>query len=85
LKLKEYYEKYKHLYKKRNFIENTFAKIKIPFGDKENTKNPNLARKCILMKLLLINFATYLAILYFLILYFSNTLSNFLSLFEKKV
>ena len=39
LKLKEYYEKYKHLYKKRNLIENIFAKIKIPFGDKENTKN----------------------------------------------
>ena len=77
LKLKEYYEKYKLLYKKRNLIENTFAKIKISFGDKENTKNPNFAKKFILMKLLLLNFATYLAILYFLFLYFSNTLRKF--------
>jgi len=49
--------------KKRNLIENTFAKIKLSFSDRENTKTPNLAKKFILMKLLLLNFATYLAIL----------------------
>ena len=49
------------LYKKRNLIENTFAKIKLLFGDKENTKSPALAKKFILMKLLLLNFATFIA------------------------
>jgi len=63
LKLKTFYEKYKSIYKKRNLVENTFAKIKIPFGDREYTKNINLARKFILMKILILNFATYLAIL----------------------
>jgi len=38
LKLKGYYEKYKHLYKKRNLIKNTFAKIKTSFRNKENTQ-----------------------------------------------
>ena len=73
LKLKEYYEKYKSVYKKRNLIENTFAKIKIPFGDRENTKNISLAKKFILMKiLLLLNFATFLAIIFILLLIFQT-------------
>jgi len=55
------------LYKKINLIENTFAKIKLSFYDRENTKNPNLAKKFILMKLLLLNFATLIAILLFII------------------
>jgi hypothetical protein len=72
LKLKEYYEKYNTLYKKRNLIENTFAKIKLSFGDKENTKSPNLAKKFILMKLLLLNFATFLALFIFLFFIFQT-------------
>jgi len=67
LKLKAFYEKYSYLYKKRNLIENTFAKIKLSFFDRENTKIFNLAKKFILMKLLLLNFATFLAIFLFII------------------
>ena len=74
LKLKEYYEKYHTLYKKRNLIENTFAKIKLSFGDKENTKLPALAKKFILMKLLLLNFATFLAIFISLLFIFQTLL-----------
>ena len=74
LKLKEYYQKYHTLYKKRNLIENTFAKIKLSFGDKENTKLPSLAKKFILMKLLLLNFATFLAI-FISLLFIFQTLS----------
>jgi len=76
LKLKEYYEKYYTLYKKRNLIENTFAKIKLSFGDKKNTKSPNLAKKFILMKLLLLNFATFIAIFIFCFFIF-QTVSNY--------
>ena len=74
LKLKNYFEKYISIYHKRNLIENTFAKIKLSFGDKENTKNFELAKKFILMKILLLNIATFLAILFFAF-YFSNTLA----------
>jgi PAS domain-containing protein len=45
-----------------------FAKIKNSFSDRENTKNFNMAKKFILMKLLLVNFATLEAIL--LLFYF---------------
>ena len=79
LKLKEYYEKYKPLYKKRNLIENTFAKVKIPFGDRENTKNISLAKKFILMKILLLNFATYLAIIFIIFLIFQTLSQIFLT------
>ncbi len=72
LKLKKYYEKYKSIYKKRNLIENTFAKIKISFSDKENTKNFNLAKKFILMKILLLNFATFLAIIFIMFFIFQT-------------
>ena len=64
-KLKALYEKNKSLYKKRNLIENFFAKIKNSFGDIEATTKPNLARKFILMKLLLVNFATWLYFAFF--------------------
>ena len=82
LKLKEYYKKYKSVYKKRNLIENTFAKIKIPFGDRENTKNISLAKKFILMKILLLNFATYLAIIFILLLIFQTLSKNWLTSFK---
>jgi hypothetical protein len=65
---KYYYENNHYIYKKRNLIENFFAKIKNSFSDRENTKNFNMAKKFILMKLLLVNFATLEAIL--LLLYF---------------
>jgi hypothetical protein len=61
--LQNYYENNRYIYKKRNLIENFFAKIKNSFSDKENTKNFNMAKKFILMKLLLVNFATLEAIL----------------------
>jgi len=80
LKLKAFYDKYSHLYKKRNLIENTFAKIKLSFSDRENTKIPNLAKKSILMKLLLLNFATLLSILFF---FFFQTLSRLLLTYFK--
>jgi hypothetical protein len=62
--LKKYYEKYNFLYKKRNLIENTFAKIKLSFNDRENTKSCELAKTFILMKLLLLNFATLLTVIF---------------------
>ena len=68
-------------YKKRNFIENTFAKIKLSFYDRENTKNPNLAKKFILMKLLFLNFVTLLTIFLF---FFFRILSNYILLFQVK-
>ena len=71
LKLKRVYEKHRELYKKRSLIENFFAKIKNSFGDKEPTKKPCLAKKFLLMKLLLVNFATWI---YFGFWDFLNTL-----------
>ena len=62
-------------YKKRNLIENTFAKLKLSFSDRENTKFFNLAKKFILMKILLLNFATYLAIIFLFLMIF-QTLSK---------
>jgi len=64
-KLKVLYETNKSFYKKRNVIENFFIKIKNPFGDKEPTSCSSLAKKFILMKLLLVNFATLIALLFF--------------------
>jgi len=75
LQLKTFYETFKSLYPKRNFIETTFAKIKNSFGDREYTKSYNLAKKFILMKLLLLNFATLLAVLFITLWLFSNTLT----------
>ena len=56
VELKRVYEKHRELYKKRNLIENFFAKIK----NKEPTKKPSLAKKFLLMKVLLVNFATWI-------------------------
>jgi hypothetical protein len=72
--LKKYYEKYNFFYKKRNLIENTFAKIKLSFNDRENTKRYELAKSFILMKLLLLNFATLLAVIF--IFFIFQTLST---------
>ena len=77
-KLKALYEENKVLYKKRNLIENFFAKIKNSFGDKEPTSCSSLAKKFVLMKLLLLNFATLIALLFLVLVFFKHTQSSFL-------
>ena len=73
-KLKSLYEENKSLYKKRNLIENFFAKIKNSFGDKEPTSCSSLAKKFVLMKLLLLNFATLIVLLFLVLVFFKHTL-----------
>jgi hypothetical protein len=73
-KIKAIYDENKEIYKDRYKIEQLFGKIKNAYGDRDNTKNYNLASVFVLIRFLIYNIAVLLSILLYILLFFKQTI-----------